>query len=78
MEERLLDAGPTRAVLGALIAFHALSGQDLREVLTTDVHDTKRYVDAVSMPDDQRRRIHSGNARRVYLRLDARLARRGL
>jgi 4-oxalmesaconate hydratase len=31
--------------------------------------DTKRYVDAVDMPDDDRRRIYELNARRVYPRL---------
>ncbi|WP_051877162.1 hypothetical protein [Streptomyces natalensis] len=36
---RLLDADPTRAALGALIAFHALTVKDLREILLTDVRD---------------------------------------
>jgi 4-oxalmesaconate hydratase len=37
--------------------------------------DTKRYIDAVSwFTDDDRVKIYEGNARRVYPRLDARLA----
>ncbi|WP_370134967.1 hypothetical protein [Streptacidiphilus sp. EB103A] len=45
VEERLRDPDPVRAVLGALIAFHALSVQDLREVLTTDIHDGRLHQD---------------------------------
>ena len=38
--------------------------------------DTKRYVDAVAwLRDADRRAIYEGNARRVYSRLDARLAK---
>jgi 4-oxalmesaconate hydratase len=40
--------------------------------------DTKRYVDALDLTDDQRAQVFSGNARRVYPRLDAALAARGL
>jgi 4-oxalmesaconate hydratase len=36
--------------------------------------DTKRYVDAVEMPDEHRRKVFELNARRVYPRLDTRLA----
>jgi 4-oxalmesaconate hydratase len=40
--------------------------------------DTKRYVDQVkALGDDERYKIFEGNARRVYPRLDRRLARRG-
>jgi 4-oxalmesaconate hydratase len=40
--------------------------------------DTKRYVDAVSwLSDSERRKIYEGNARKVFSRLDARLAARG-
>jgi 4-oxalmesaconate hydratase len=35
--------------------------------------DTKRYVDAVDIPEDDRRKVFELNARRVYPRLDARL-----
>jgi 4-oxalmesaconate hydratase len=40
--------------------------------------DTKRYVDASSLGDGDRRLVFEQNARRVYPRLDARLAARGL
>jgi len=36
--------------------------------------DTKRYVDALDLPDEDRRKVFELNARRVYPRLDARLA----
>ncbi|HEX7465824.1 MAG TPA: amidohydrolase family protein, partial [Usitatibacter sp.] len=40
--------------------------------------DTKRYVDQVkALSDEDRYRIFEGNARRVYPRLDRRLAQRG-
>ncbi|HEX7559190.1 MAG TPA: amidohydrolase family protein [Usitatibacter sp.] len=40
--------------------------------------DTRRYVDQVkALSDDDRYRIFEGNARRVYPRLDRRLAQRG-
>jgi 4-oxalmesaconate hydratase len=40
--------------------------------------DTKRYVDQVkALGDDERYKIFEGNARRVYPRLDRRLAQRG-
>ncbi|HVC24125.1 MAG TPA: amidohydrolase family protein [Acidimicrobiales bacterium] len=38
--------------------------------------DTKRYVDALDLTDAQREQVYSGNARRVYPRLDARLRAR--
>ena len=40
--------------------------------------DTRRYVDALPISDADRRRIFSGNARRVFPRLDARLKARGV
>jgi 4-oxalmesaconate hydratase len=39
--------------------------------------DTKRYVDAAKLSDDDRAKIFERNVRRVYPRLDARLAARG-
>jgi len=35
--------------------------------------DTKRYVDALPISDEQRHSIFEGNARRVFPRLDANL-----
>ena len=40
--------------------------------------DTKRYVDALDLTDEQRHQVFEGNARRVYPRLDAQLKERGL
>ena len=40
--------------------------------------DTKRYVDALDISEDERRAIFEGNARRVFPRLDAILRERGL
>ncbi|RZF64153.1 amidohydrolase [Sphingomonas populi] len=40
--------------------------------------DTKRYVDALPISDEQRHAIYEGNARRVFPRLDAMLKARGL
>jgi 4-oxalmesaconate hydratase len=39
--------------------------------------DTKRYVDALALPDEDKRKVFELNARRVYPRLDARLAAAG-
>ena len=39
--------------------------------------DTKRYVDALDLPEEDKRRIFELNARRVYPRLDARLSAAG-
>lgn len=40
--------------------------------------DTKRYIDALDISDAERAAIFSGNARRVFPRLDAQLKARGL
>lgn len=40
--------------------------------------DTKRYVDALDISDNERHMIFEGNARRVFPRLDAQLKARGL
>ena len=40
--------------------------------------DTKRYVDALPVSDEQRHAIFEGNARRVFPRLNAKLKARGL
>ncbi|MFC4313199.1 amidohydrolase family protein [Steroidobacter flavus] len=40
--------------------------------------DTKRYIDALKIPDADKRRIFEGNARRVFPRLDTILKARGL
>lgn len=40
--------------------------------------DTKRYIDALNLSDEDRKRVFEGNARRVYPRLDSILRERGL
>ncbi len=40
--------------------------------------DTKRYIDALPITDEQRHAIFEGNTRRVFPRLDAKLKARGL
>jgi 4-oxalmesaconate hydratase len=40
--------------------------------------DTKRYVDALEISDEERAAIFSGNTRKVFPRLDAKLKARGL
>jgi 4-oxalmesaconate hydratase len=40
--------------------------------------DTKRYIDALAISEEQRGAIYEGNARRVFPRLDAKLKERGL
>jgi 4-oxalmesaconate hydratase len=40
--------------------------------------DTKRYIDALPLPDHDKRRIFELNARRIFPRLDARLKAKGL
>jgi 4-oxalmesaconate hydratase len=40
--------------------------------------DTKRYIDALDIPEADKQRIFEGNARRVFPRLDALLKARGL
>jgi 4-oxalmesaconate hydratase len=40
--------------------------------------DTKRYVDALELPDDDRRKVFETNGRRVYPRLDGQLRARGM
>jgi 4-oxalmesaconate hydratase len=40
--------------------------------------DTKRYIDALAITQEQRHAIFEGNARRVFPRLDAKLKERGL
>ena len=39
--------------------------------------DTKRYVDALGLTDDDKTKVFEGNARRVYPRLDSQLKMRG-
>jgi 4-oxalmesaconate hydratase len=40
--------------------------------------DTKRYIQAAALSDEDRFQIFEGNARRVFTRLDAALQKKGL
>ena len=40
--------------------------------------DTRRYIDALDLDDESRRKVYEGNVRRVYPRLDKALNERGL
>jgi 4-oxalmesaconate hydratase len=40
--------------------------------------DTKRYIDALDISDEERHAIYEGNTRRVFPRLDQQLKERGL
>ena len=40
--------------------------------------DTKRYIDALDLTDEQRKQVYSGNARRVYPGLDKKLKALGI
>ncbi|KLD64925.1 amidohydrolase family protein [Dyella japonica] len=39
--------------------------------------DTRRYIDAANLSDEERHQVYEGNVRRVYPRLDAQLKARG-
>lgn len=71
----LLDVVPTANVLFGSEMVGAVRGIDPRTGHHFD--DTKRYVDAAAISDDQRSAVLAGNALRVYPRLEAVLAQRG-
>ncbi len=62
-------------VLFASEMLGAVRGADPETGIAWD--DTKQYVDAAGLSDDQRRKVFEGNARRVYPRLDAQLSAAG-
>jgi 4-oxalmesaconate hydratase len=63
---------PADNILFASELLGAVRGVDPQTGFAWD--DTKRYVDALDLPDADRRKVLELNARRVYPRLDARLA----
>ena len=68
---------PSEAILFASEMIGAVRGIDPRTGHHFD--DTKRYVDAApNLAQTQRDQVYSGNARRLYPRLDRRLAGLGL
>ena len=68
----LLDVVPIDHILFGSEMIGAVRGIDPATGHHYD--DTKRYVDASSLGDSDRQLVFEGNARRVYPRLDARLA----
>ena len=63
-------------ILFASEMFGAVKGVDPETGHNFD--DTKRYVDALGLAEDDRAKVFEGNARRVYPRLDAQLVAKGL
>jgi 4-oxalmesaconate hydratase len=70
--QRVIDA---ENVLFASELLGAVRGVDPETGFHWD--DTKRYVDAADMSEEDRRKVYELNARRVYPRLDAQLAAAG-
>jgi 4-oxalmesaconate hydratase len=66
---------PADNVLFASELLGAVRGVDPETGFNWD--DTKRYVDALDLADEDRRKVYELNARRVYPRLDERLAAAG-
>ncbi|MFP5336476.1 MAG: amidohydrolase family protein [Actinomycetes bacterium] len=62
---------PAENLLFASEMLGAVRGADPETGVEWD--DTKRYLDAAGLTDEQRTAVFEGNARRVYPRLDARL-----
>lgn len=63
-------------ILFASEMFGAVKGVDAETGHNFD--DTKRYVDALDLSDEDRHKVFEGNVRRVYPRLDKLLESRGL
>lgn len=63
-------------ILFASEMFGAVKGVDPETGHNFD--DTKRYIDALDLSDEDRRKVFEMNARRVYPRLDAALEKKGL
>ncbi len=68
----LVDVIDTKNILFGSEMLGAVRGVDPRTGFYFD--DTKRYVDAADLNDDQRRAVYSENARTVFPRLDRALA----
>ncbi len=73
--ELLFKVVPVDNILFGSEMVGAVRGIDARTGHSYD--DTKRYVDALQLGESDRRRVYSGNARRVFPRLDARLKAMG-
>ena len=71
----LLEVVPADNVLFASEMLGAVRGADPKTGIAWD--DTKQYVDAAGLAEEQRVKVFEGNARRVYPRLHARLTAAG-
>ena len=65
--------GPSNVLFGSEL-LGAVTGEDPETGAAFD--DTRRYLEAAGLDESDLRRVFEGNARRVYPRLDARLAAR--
>ena len=72
----LVDVIPSENILFASEMVGAVRGIDPQTGFYFD--DTKRYIDASALSDENKQLIFSGNARRVFSRLDKRLHEVGL
>lgn len=63
-------------ILFASEMFGAVKGKDPETGHYFD--DTKRYIDALGLSDEDRKKVFEGNVRRVYPRLDAALKAKGM
>jgi len=72
----LVDVVPSENILFASEMVGAVRGIDPETGHYFD--DTRRYIDACRLDDSQKQMVFSGNARRVFSRLDARLESVGL
>jgi len=72
----LVDVIPTENILFASEMVGAVRGIDPQTSHYFD--DTKRYIDACKLSDEGKQQIFEGNVRKVFPRLDARLAEVGL
>ncbi len=72
----LVDVVPTENILFASEMVGAVRGIDPQTGFYFD--DTKRYIDGSKLSDEKKQQIFSGNTRKVFSRLDARLKEVGL
>lgn len=72
----LVDVVPTENILFASEMVGAVRGIDSQSGFYFD--DTKRYIDGCGLSDEGKQMLFSGNARKVFSRLDARLQAVGL
>jgi len=72
----LVDVVPSEHILFASEMVGAVRGIDPETGHYFD--DTKRYIDACALNEEQKQQVFSGNARKIFSRLDARLRAVGL